>query len=132
MTVLKYNHLISSRSNKHSPLRPSLLSAVSVLEQNTRSGTAMTTGEWGRALTPIAYVLGTRGSAGEKGREGLKDVRKMMFITKCRGTWCSEIREGKKQPIKNACNHTHIGTQTKIAYLLTIDSQSFSITIKWP
>ena len=68
ITLLKYLHLISSRSNRHSPLRPSLLSAVSVLEQNTRSGTAMTTGEWGRALTPIAYVLGTKGSEG--GREG--------------------------------------------------------------
>ena len=42
-----------------------MLSAVSVLEQNTRSGTAMTTGEWGRALTPMAYVMGTSGSAGE-------------------------------------------------------------------
>ena len=32
----------------------------------------MTTGEWGSAFTPIAYVLGTNGSEGEReeGREG--------------------------------------------------------------
>lgn len=43
-----------------------MLRAVSVLEQKTRSGTAMTTGEWGRAFTPIAYVLGASGSTEEK------------------------------------------------------------------
>ena len=57
-----FSHLISSNSNRHSPLKPSLLRAVRVREQNTKSGTAITTGEGGSAV-PRTKGIGGVGSA---------------------------------------------------------------------
>ena len=56
--IFSFSHLISSNSNRHSPLKPSLLRAVKVLEQNAKSGTAITTGEGGRAVPRINGIGG--------------------------------------------------------------------------
>ena len=53
-------HLISSINKRQSPLRPSLLRAVSVREQKTRSGTAITTGEGGRTVLMAKGFWGAR------------------------------------------------------------------------
>ena len=67
-----HTYLTSSNSMRHSPLRPSLLRAVSVREQKTRSGTAITTGEGGRAVPRVngfKSVTVRRGVEFKKGEE---------------------------------------------------------------